>query len=215
MYGPSSSLVNLVLFALAEEANPSFHWLDIRRSDERPPEYDPARLGWIDERRSWTVNPFDAFAMENARANAALFELVRKDEPSATLVRLSEFLRLPDTMQRILSEAPAAGKPGVLAVANVQRAAPAFPSATLPPILDAMAWAGYSLFVGYAGPPSSARQNFDHVLRVDGEAPACWRESSITLEGPSPMGDLTPQQPRALAELPSTARVLNRAFATR
>ncbi len=212
VYGPSSPLVNLVLFALAEEANASFHWLDIRKSGDQPPQYDPARLGWIDERRSWTADPFDAFAMENARANAALFELVRADEPSATLVRLTEFLRLPDTMQKILSEAPVAGKPGVLAVANAQRTATAFPSATLSPILDAMAWAGYSLFVGFAGAPPSARRNFSYVLRIDGESPERWRESTLTLEGDLPMGAIAARESRPLSTLPFAARVLRRAI---
>src|SRR5208282_2537111 len=147
VYGTSRPLVNLLLYALAEEANASFHWLDIRPSGEAPPELDPARLGWIDERRVWTVDPLDALAPDNARANAALFELVREDEPPATLARLSDFLRLPERLQQILAEMASTGRPGVLAVANVHRTGKSFPDSTLVPILEAIAWAGYSLFV--------------------------------------------------------------------
>ncbi len=212
VYGTSRPLVNLVLYALAEDANAAFHWLDVRPSGEAPPELDPARLGWIDQRRVWTVDPLDALAPDNARANAALFELVRADEPPTTLARLSDFLRLPERMQQILAEMVSTGKPGVLAVANVHRTGKRFPDSTLGPILEAIAWAGYSLFVGYAGPEPSVRARFAHAVRVEGENPRRWRSAKLTLEGDSPMGALRVGEPTVLADLPFVARVLERAL---
>ena len=165
----------------------------------------------MDDRRLWTVGALDALAPDNARANAALFELVRDDEPPATLARLSDFLRLPERMQQILAEMPSTSKPGVLAVANMERAMSAFPASTLPTILDAIAWAGYSLYVGYSGPAPSARTRFAHVLKVDGESPRHWRAAKLTVEGSAPMHGVPAGQPIPLSEIPFVARVLERA----
>jgi hypothetical protein len=205
--------VNLLLFAVAKERAPSFHWLDIRAPGDLSAELDPARLGWIEEQRLWTVDPPEAFAPDNARANAALFELIREDEPPALLTRLSDFLRLPPSMQRILAEDPGRGKAAVLAVANADRTTDVLSEASLVPILDAVAWAGYSLYVGFQGPPPPLRAHFGSVLWVDGADPRQWEDAAITLErGPSVAG-LRAGEPARLLDLPFASTVLRRAVA--
>lgn len=211
LYGSCRPLVNLLLFATAEAANPSFHWLEIRAPLDSGPELEPVGLGWIDEQRLWTADPSEALAPDNARANAALFELVRDDEPPETLARLSEFLRLPPRVQQILARMPPSQPPGVIAVANADRAKLPSPDANVPPILNAVAWAGYSLFVGYCGPPPSVRTRFATVLRVDGDSVYRWADARLTLEGGTGRGGLRPNTPVRLADLPFAARVLRRA----
>jgi hypothetical protein len=212
LYGRSRPLVNLLLYALAEKENAGFHWLDIRTPQEESEELDPAQLGWIDEKHLWKVDRLDAFTPNNVPANAALFELVRDDEPPETLARLSDFLRLPDAMQQILAEPPAGGGPGVLAVANAHRTADAFPVSTLAPILEALRWAGYSLLVGFAGSPPAVRAEFDRVIRVDGSGPGTWTTAELVLEaGPSMVG-LASEGTARLVDLPFVARVLRRAL---
>jgi hypothetical protein len=182
VYGPSRPLVTLLLYALADDANPRFHWLDIRRESEPPATWDPGRLGWLEERRSWVADPVQGLSPDNARANAAIFHVIRSDEPPAVLSRLTDFLRLPPTIQEILGEMPAAGDSNLLAVANVDRISGSIPESALGPILAAFAWLRCALFVGHVGSPGAAAGRFTRVVRIDGSALDLWREARVYFE---------------------------------
>ncbi len=211
LYGSSRELVNVLLFAAAREGNRTVHWLDIRTSREPTPALDPTALGWIDEDHLWTVDPAEALAPAPDRAGAALFEVVRKDEPPETLARLTDFLRLPARIQRILAEPPTEGAPRAIAVANADRARGAFPAATLPPILEAVAGAGYALLVGFDGPPPGGRHLFDTVVRVDGASVRRWTEATLVVERGRPWPGTPGGTRRPLPELPFAAEALRRA----
>jgi hypothetical protein len=211
VYGACRPLVNLLLFAAAKSADASLHWLEIGTARDAVVGPDPARLDWIDAHHHWTVDASEAFRLDHARANAALFELVRADEPPETLARLADFLRLPSPIQRILSEGPTSERPAVIAVANADRTADAFPAASLPHILDALSWAGFSLFVGYCGDAPATRSCFRTVLRIDGESVERWDEARLTIES-APGGDpLRRGAAVRLGDLPFAADVLRRA----
>ncbi len=212
VYGPCRPLVNLLLYAAAETAGPPFHWLDIREPSAEIEKLDPAELGWIDAGHLWAVDPVEAFAPDNARANAALFELIRSDEPPETLARLSEFLRLPARLQQILARDPRSAGPGVIAVANADRTRRAFSEGLLPPILEAVAGAGFALYVGYGGSGPAAREAFQSVLRVDGPRLERWADATVTLERGRGLAGLRPREPARIADLPSLRSVLQRAL---
>lgn len=211
VYGSDRDLVNLVLFALAEEANPRFRWLQVRAPNESASAWNPVGRGWLGHDRVWSIDAVEGLSPDSARANAAIFELVRSDEPPATLLRLADFLRLPDAMQRIVSELSPASAPHLLAVANSDRIAGAIPESTIGPILDALEWARCSLFAGFVGsnPPSSAR--FTHVVRVDGGSPARWQEAQIHFEREALFDGARTGGTAAPMDLPSVARVFRRA----
>ncbi|MGP8078864.1 MAG: hypothetical protein ACLQD8_05495 [Thermoplasmata archaeon] len=203
--------MNLVLFGLSEEANTKFHWCDVRDSGATASELDPKELGWIDPTRFWEVDRFEGLASDNAQANAAVFELVRSDEPPETLARLADFLRLPKTVRRILSEIDTSESPGLLAVANADRLASALPESVLGPILEAFEGAGCSLFVGSANPLPSVRARFARVVRVEGNSPRFWQNAALVLETGSSVSSLRPGERTELAAVPFAARVLRRA----
>lgn len=211
VYGSDRDLVNLVLFALAEEANPRFRWLQIRAPNETPSAWNPVGRGWLGHDRVWSIDAVEGLSPDTARANAAIFELVRSDEPPATLLRLADFLRLPDTMQRIVSELSPASAPHLLAVANTDRIAGSIPDSTIGPILDALEWARCSLFAGFVGanPPSNAQ--FTHVVRVEGGSPARWQETQIHFERESLFEGARTGGTASPMDLPSVARVFRRA----
>ncbi len=211
LHGTSRPLVNLVLYALADEGSARFHWLDVRSDPGPTPELDPVGLGWLPPDRAWAVDQFHGLAPDHARANAAIFELIRPDEPPALLDRLTTFLRLPPTIQRILGEMGPAGEPNLLAVANADRIAESFPGPTIDPILEAFESIGCSLFIGFTSARAPTVPSFGRVLRVEGSSPAGWRDARIVLEHGPAWGRLHPTVPVKLVDLPAAARTLRRA----
>ncbi len=211
VHGRSRPLVNLLLYAVAGETTPGFHWLDLRPASDPPADWDPVQLGWLDAHRSWVADPGEALAADHARANAALFELIRSDEPPEVLARLTDFLRLPATMQNILASISAGDEPSLLAVANADRVSESIPDAALEPILAAFGWLRCSLYVGYAGPELPRTEGFGTVLRIDGTSLADWSQARVRFERggpelPTPTKDSVP-----VSELPFVARVFQRA----
>ncbi len=211
LHGTSRPLVNLVLYALADAGSSQFHWLDVRSPPDPHQELDPVSLGWLPPERTWSVGQFEGLAPDNARANAAIFELIRSDEPPVVLDRLTKFLRLPPTIQRILAEMGPAGEPNVLAVANGDRIAESFPGPTILPVLEAFESIGCSLFVGFAGVAPPTGPAFTRVLRLEGASPAGWRDARIVLEHGPAWETLHPGVPVRLADLPAAARTFRRA----
>lgn len=211
VHGRSRPLVNLLLYAVAQNANPEFRWLDIRAAADAPPHWDPVRLGWIESTHVWTADPVGGLEPDHVRGNAALFEVVRSDEPPETLAQLADFLRLPSKVQEILGEMTPAGDGNVLAVANADRISESFPESTLAPILAAFAWAHCSLFVGYTGPPPHAAQHFSHVVRIEGDSPTLWRNARIHFERDGLPGGSRPGSTVSPSEVPFVERVFRRA----
>jgi hypothetical protein len=211
VYGADRDLVNLVLYALAEEVSPGFRWLQVRAPGEPVSAWDPVTMGWIGSERVWSIDALDGLEPDHARANAAIFELVRSDEPPATLQRLADFLRLPETLQRIVSELSPSTAPHLLVVANSDRIAGAIPDATIGPILDALEWARCSLFAGFVGSNPPANAHFTHVVRVDGDSPARWQEARIHFERESLFKGARLGGAASPLDLPSVARVFRRA----
>ena len=214
VFGPSRPLVNLTLYALAEATTPDFQWLDIGVPGEERPAVDPIQLGWIPEDRLWLVERPEALRPDDLTANLALFGLIRSDEPPATLTQITEFLRLPETSQRILALRPNDGRPGALAVTNAHRVMAVYPPNRVPPILALHIHAGYSVLVGYADSAGPGRSAFDFVFHLDGADVREWRKSHLVCEKGITTGPLRDGRPVALEEIPVLADVLESATST-
>lgn len=211
VYGPSRPLVTLTLFALAEATTPEFQWVDIGVPGEERTAFDPVRLGWVPHERLWHIEHPDALRPDDLTANLALFGLIRSDEPAATLAHLTEFLRLPETSQRILATRPHDGRPGALAVTNAHRVMAAFPPSRVPPILAVHRAAGFSVFVGYSESAGPGRNLFDFVFRLDCDHIGEWRKGHLVCEKGIAAGPLRDGRPVALGSIPMLAEVFSRA----
>jgi len=215
VYGAARSLVNLTVFALAEATNPTFQWVDIGVPEEERPALDPVDLGWVPNDRLWIVDRPDSLRPDDLAANVALFGLIRSDEPPSTLVQVSEFLRLPETSQRILASRVPDGHPGVVAVLNAHRVMAAFSPNRVPAILNVHLNAGFSVIVGYTESAGPGRRAFDFVFRLTGEASPDWRESTLVCEKGITSGPLRDARPVGLGEIPLLSSVLARATSPR
>jgi hypothetical protein len=213
VYGPSRPLVNLLLFALARSVNPDFAWVDIGSPKQERTPCDPVRLGWVPEDRLWLVNLPELVEPDTRSARLPLFEMIRSDESPEVLTHVTEFLRLPDISQRILSDRPSSDQPGVVAVANIHRVAAVFSSDRVPRILNLHREAGFSVLAGYAGLAGSGRDHFDYVFRVQGEDEGFldWKKNQLVCERGISSGPLGGLRPVRLEEIPLVAEVVARA----
>jgi len=212
LYGTSRPLVNLSLFALARSANPEFLWIDIHVPGETPHPTDPVHLGWVPDTRVVELDPLEPLNSNAATTPSAIASLIRPDGPEPNFARISEFLRLPEPSQRILSDPPADGRPGVIAVTNAHRLMSAYDRSRVSPILSMHLSAGYSLFVGFADAPGEGRTHFDYVFRLDGETVRDWRASSLTCEKGDAQGVLRVGHTVRLPRLGFLADVFERAL---
>ena len=211
--GTSRPLVNLTLFALASATNPDFHWVEIGSPSEPRTPCDPIRLGWIPENRLWVVDPPRSLRPDDASASIPLHEMIRSDEPPDSIRHLTEFLRLPDLSQRILSSHTPNGRPGVVAVTNAQRVEEAFSAERVAPVLAVHSQAGFSVMVGSAKPAGRGRELFDFVFRLQGHDVeiADWKHNELVCERGISSGPLRELRPLRLDQIPLLAEVLSRA----
>ena len=210
--GSSRPLVSLTLFALASATNPDFHWVEIGgRLEPRTP-CDPVRLGWIPDDRLWLVDPPDSLRPDDTSASIPLHQMIRSDEAPDSISLLTEFLRLPELSQRILSSYTPNGRPGVVAVTNVQRVE-AFSSDRVAPVLAVHSRVGFSVMVGSTKPAGRGRELFDFVFRLQGEDVeiADWKHNELVCERGISSGPLRELRPLRLDQIPLLAGVLSKA----
>ncbi|HYA54313.1 MAG TPA: hypothetical protein VEG42_01760 [Thermoplasmata archaeon] len=214
VYGPSRPLVNLAVYAIASEANPEFHWVEIASKQEPRMSCDPVRMGWVPERRLWVVDGLEALRPDETHGKLSLNSVIRSDEPAESLQQFIDFLRLPDRSQQIISSQVPDGHPGVVAVTNVHRARSVVATHLVPSILSAHQNAGFSVIVGSGGSPGSARDLFEYVFRLQGRDRFArdWRTVEMVCEKGITSGPLRDSQPVVLAEIPLLADVISRAL---
>lgn len=213
VYGPSRSLVNLTLFALASHANPEFHWVEIGgRPDERSPS-DPIRLGWIPSDRLWFVRTPDSLRPNREAESLPLSQLISSEEPPESLDHFAEFLRLPELSQRIIAAQSPNGRPGVVAVTNVDRVEDAVSADRVPSILEVHRNSGFSVMVGAGDSAGPGRNVFDFVFRLQGkdEQAGDWKHHHLVCEKGISSGPLRNRLPVRLDQIPLLAEVLSKA----
>jgi len=213
VYGPSSALVNLTLFALASHANPEFHWVEIGALTKERVPCDPVRLGWIPENRVWRVDRPDSFGPDQRSAAVPLSGMIRSDEPSDAVSHFTEFLRLPDTSQQILTSGSGVGKPGVVAVTNADRVEGTFPASIVPAILEVHRRSGFSVMIGYGEKVSPERSLFDFVFRLQGDDhfDGGWKNVELVCEKGVASGPLRVGHAVRIGEIPLLSEIISRA----
>lgn len=210
VHGPSRPAINLALFAFAEAITPEFQWVDIGVPGEEPGPSDPGRMGWIPEDRWWRVDRPEELRPNELTANLALFGLIRMDEPPSNIAQLTEFLRLPETSQRVLATRPRDGHPGVLAVTNAHRVMALYPADRVGSILAVHQNSGFSVLVGFAEVAGPGQQLFDYVFQLDCKSPAEWRTGHLVCTKGISSGPLRDARPVPIEDIPLLANVYSR-----
>jgi hypothetical protein len=201
LHGDSALVVDLLLYALARDANPAFLWLDVPNAvGKSAPREGPIAFGWVSDEQRVTVERLEMLLPGPPLSDASVSQLIRVDEPRPVLNWLLEFVQLPEACQRILASRPTGSGPGVVAVTNIQSVMAAYTSVHVGPIVSAHIHAGYSLAVGYAVEPDRSRHDFrsafelngdafNYVLRVEGSGVRDWEAHRLVCEkgdGPAP-----------------------------
>src|SRR5208282_5192819 len=121
LWGESRSVVNRLLFAMVRAVDPEPLWLDLAPPGPPAEGPGPAELGWIARDRLFRAEDPELARPQDAVANMALLNVVRADEPAATVAKLADFVRLAPIVQEIISRVGAEGPRHALAVSNSDR----------------------------------------------------------------------------------------------
>ena len=185
LYGESRAVVNRLLYAMAHAVDDDPIWLDLGPGSlGHSPEVGPVELGWIPSARLFQAWDTDQARPQNAVGNMALLNLVRSDDPDATVTRLADFVRLAPIAQEVISRVPADEPCRALAIANSDRVRGDYPHTVdgIVPIVTALLDARLCPFVGAQGTPGPGRLAFGYVFEVRAKNVAHWREGSLIAE---------------------------------
>ncbi|HLN51239.1 MAG TPA: hypothetical protein VK455_04215 [Thermoplasmata archaeon] len=212
VWGESRAAVNRVLFAVASDIDPDFVWLDIRHPTDESVEPGPVELGWIPNGRLlFTRAPSEARPQEPV-APAAIWRIVRSDDPDHEVASYADFLRLPAVTQKIIAGlAPTSGR-RALAFANSDRVREFYPRKPeeIRPFLDAELAAGVIPLYGVAGPSGPGRMALDFVLEVRTPDLRHWREGTLMCEKAPPGSAFHRGDQLPLPSIPSVAAAFTR-----
>lgn len=212
--GRSRPIVNGVAFALAELIDLTPFWLDVRASGAGSDGPDPGSTGWIPPDRLFVSEGGHGLEPEAPGAESALWTIVRSDEPASVLSHLTDFLRLPELIQEILSAASPNQGPKALVAANTDRVSHLFPRTAdgLQRFLGTLAASSLSIIAAHTGAVGTSRFGFATVFRLDVETPAEWMEGKIVCEQGIDQGPFAVGRTNRLSDVPSISRVLSSLF---
>lgn len=211
LYGDSRPLVDQLSYAMARVNDPNPTWVDIRDPEGRADPASPSALGWVAEDHLFYVSPTEA-KPQDAEANMALWTVVRSDEPDAVIAGLTDFLRLPPTVQVAVSRMGTSAPRPVFVVANSDRVRSYYPTepAGVRPIIEAMLRSGVLPIFAAVGPPGPGRSAFDFVFEVKSRDPGDWRTGSLTCHKAPPGSPIPLDLPIPLPSLSQAVELLER-----
>ena len=212
--GTSRPVVNGVAFALAEMIDLTPFWLDVRDGKGSFDGPDPASTGWIPPDRLFVSEGGRGLEPEAPGTEQALWTIVRSDEPGSVLSHLTDFLRLPELIQEILSATGTDRDPKALVTANSDRVAHLFPRTAegLQRFLRTLAASSLSIVAAHTGTVGPGRFGFATVFRLEVESPSNWSEGTIVCEQGIAQGPFAVGRANRLSDIPGIARVLSGLF---
>ena len=125
--GPDRTAVAVAAFALASRSERTLTWLDIRNPTLPEDPYVPLLAPLVPSRNRILARTPDDLVPEIAVSNIATWSLIREDEPREVVVSLVDFLRLPESVQRLVTDEPFDRAPATLLVTNSDRIAQLYP----------------------------------------------------------------------------------------
>jgi hypothetical protein len=163
---------------------PSPFWLEIRGPKDAPSEPGPVELGWIPRDRMFLTREVAEARPQNAVGNVALANIVRTDEPSRVLDHLTDFLRLPEIAQEIVSRLERTEPYHVVGIANGDRVRGDYPTTVegVRHVIEPFLRVPILPFFSATSPPGEGRWACDFVFAVRARDLAGWREGVLAVE---------------------------------
>jgi hypothetical protein len=215
--GRSRSVVNGVAFALAETIDLTPLWLDVREPRAVSDGPDPGSTGWIPPERLFISEGGRGLEAVPDHPTKTIWDIVRSDEPTSVLSNLTDFLRLPELIQDILSTLGDAQGAKALVAANTDRIAHLFPRTAdgLQRFLGTLAASHLSIVAAHTGATGPGRFGFATVFRVGAQSPAKWMEGTLVCEQGIDQGTFAVGRANRLSDIPAIARVLTNLFSAK
>jgi hypothetical protein len=212
--GDSRPLVNSVAFAFAEMIDLTPFWLEVRDPKGAAEGPDPGNTGWVPPDRMFVSEGGRGFEPAAGDTPPDLWTIVRADEPATVLSHLTDFLRLPEVIQEILSATASVDGPRAVVVAGSDRVAHLFPRTAegLQRFLGSMAVTSLNIVAAHTGPTGPGRFGFATVFRVAAESPQNWLKGTIVCEQGIAQGPFAVGRTNRLSDVPAIARVLSNMF---
>lgn len=209
LYGASRTVLLRVAYAFARENDSHPFWVDVRDPNDYLDPPGPVELGWIPDDQLFVVSRSEA-KPQDAVSNLALWTVVRSDEPRSVLGGLTDFLRLPPSIQEAISRYGRESYRPVFVVANTDRVREYYPRNVegVRAIIEAMVRGGVIPIFAAQGPPGPGRLAFDLVFEVDAPDLAHWREGSLRCERTFEGAPFQPEQRIRLDAVPSVVAAL-------
>jgi hypothetical protein len=183
LYGSSRTVLLRVAYAFASANDFHPYWVDVRDPNDFLDPPGPVELGWIPDDHLFVVSRSEA-KPQDAMSNLALWTVVRSDEPKSVIGGLTDFLRLPPSLQDILSRYGQDAHRPVFVVANTDRVREYYPRNVIgvKAIVETMLRGGVIPIFASLGPAGPGRLAFDLVLEVDAGDLAHWKDGSLRCE---------------------------------
>ena len=206
LHGSSRPLLNWVMFTLLDRSHPNFWWTDLRVHGETLDPLDPLARHVVPEDHLSIVEPH--VLQRSPDPTRAFSTMIQAGEPTESVQRALDFLRLPSHTQDLISRGQPTSRPAQFGLSNGHRLVGLFPTGTIQPTLQAILDSKVSLVMTWADAlPASARL-YDFVLGVEGAGPAVWKDAVLHCEIGNSAGPVRAGQRLRLGELRPVAEIL-------
>jgi hypothetical protein len=215
LYGTSRTVLLRVAYAFAVSNDSRPFWVDVRDPNDYLDPPGPVEMGWIPDDHLFVVSRSEA-KPQDAVSNLALWTVVRSDEPRSVIGGLTDFLRLPPSIQDALSRYGRENYRPAFVVANTDRVREYYPRnvSGVRAIVKTMLRGGVIPIFASLSPPGPGRFACDLVFEVDAKDLTHWREGSLRCEKAFEGAPFRPDQRIRLDSIPSIADSLEGRSAT-
>ncbi len=209
LYGSSRTVILRLAYALARANDPHPYWVDVRDPNDYLDPPGPVEMGWIPPDHLFVVSRSEA-KPQDAVSNLALWTVVRSDEPRSVIGGLTDFLRLPSSIQEVISRYGGESVRPVFVVSNTDRVREYYPRnvSGVRGVIDAMLHGGVTPIFASLGPPGPGRFAFDVVCEVRAQDLSHWQQGSLVCERGVEHSPVHAGADIALASVPAFAGAL-------
>jgi len=179
--GSGRSLLNWVAYSLVADHPGGFLWGHVRLEGEVLDDSDLLKTSLIPPERLISVAPRE-LARNELAGNLALGGLVRSEKADAAVLSFSDFLRLPEQTQDMISRLPPGEPRPVLVLSGAHRLGALYSVESVGPTLRSILEVGGSVLMVWADAAVAGRHHFEHILHVKGEEPSDWRDALLQVE---------------------------------